>query len=74
LLRCGPGGPQGGASELNRALGQVIGVLEELVDDFVEELVKGDEARPLDVPVRLLGLKREVQSVSELLVQEVDRT
>ena len=47
-------------------------MLEELVHHIVEELVQGDEIRSLDVPVRLLGLEREVEGVGELLIQEID--
>src|SRR6266851_4593176 len=60
------------AAELDGALGEIIGVLEDLVHDLVEELMERDEVRALDVPVRLLGLEREVQGVAELLVQELD--
>src|SRR4030095_5189285 len=60
------------ASELDGALGEVVGVLDDLLHHRVEELVERDEARPFDVPVRLLGLEREVEGVGELLVEKLD--
>src|SRR6266540_2384671 len=57
--------------ELNRALGDQIHVLGDRRMNLVEELVERDEVRPLDVPVRGLGLCLEIHGVGQKLVQEL---
>jgi hypothetical protein len=72
-LRRRPRGAECRAAELDGALGEVVGVLEQLVHDGIEKLVERDEVRALDVPVRPLGLERKIEGIGELLVQELDR-
>jgi hypothetical protein len=74
LLRSGPSGSDGRTAELDGALGQLVGMLQDCVHQLVEELVERDEARSFDVPVRLLGLERKVEGIGELLIEKLNRS
>lgn len=67
-------GPQRNAVKLGDAFGDDVDVLIELFADFVEEFVDGDEGRPLDVPVGLLGDERQVDGVGEPRIEQLDRS
>jgi hypothetical protein len=58
---------------LHRALGDVVHVVFHLLVDAVEQLVQCDEVRLLDIPVGLLGLRLEVDSVGQLCIEQFDR-
>ena len=60
--------------ERDGTLGEIVGMLEQLVDDVIEQFVERDEVGALDVPVRLLGLQSKVEGVGDLLVQQLDCT
>src|SRR5712671_6201560 len=51
-----------------RALGEQVHVLLHCFVDLVEQLVQGDEVRALDVPVRLLRLRLEVDRLRQPVV------
>src|SRR4029078_9161384 len=63
---------ESGATECGRALGDGVDVLEDGLRDGVVELVELDEVAALDVPVRLLELRVQVEAVREPGVQELD--
>ena len=65
-------GAGGDTAELNGALGEVVGLLVEMVDDFVEKLVEGDKVRALHVPVGVLHLAAEVIRVRQARIQDRD--
>ena len=71
-MRHHPGRPLGYAAELHRPLGDVVHVVLHLLVDLVEQLVQGDEVRPLDVPVGLLGLRLQVDAVGQPRVEQLD--
>ena len=71
-LRHHPGRPLGHAAELHRPLGDLVHVFLHLLVDLVEQLVQGDEVRPLDVPVGLLGLRLQVDAVGQPCVEQLD--
>ena len=72
-LRHHPGRPLGHAAELHRPLGDLVHVVLHLLVDLVEQLVQGDEVRPLDVPVGLLGLRLQVHAVGQPGIEQLDR-
>src|SRR5436190_8454842 len=59
-------------AESGRPLGDRVDVLEHALGDRVVELVQLDEVAALDVPVRLLELRVEIERVGETRVQELD--
>src|SRR5262245_61955201 len=64
--------PLRGATQLDDAFReQIHGVLGG-IDHLVEQLVQRDKARPLDIPVRLLGLVHEVNAVGAPRVEDLD--
>ena len=71
-LRHHPGRALGDAAELHRPLGDVVHVVLDVLVDLVEQLVQGDEVRPLDVPVGLLGLRLQVDAVGQPGVEQLD--
>ena len=52
------------AAELHGALGDIVGERVDARLNLIEQLVQGDEGRPLHIPMRLLDRKREGRSVS----------
>src|SRR5690606_25352900 len=60
------------AAERNDALRHLVDVLLQLFAELVEQLVQRYEARPLDVPMRLLRLQVQVDRAGETDVQQVD--
>src|SRR5205823_6820711 len=66
------GGAEREPAESGRPLGDRVDVLEHALGDRVVELVQLDEVAALDVPVRLLELRVEVERVGEARVQELD--
>src|SRR5690242_6201216 len=63
----------GGTTERGDALRNQIHELPHLVGDLVEKLVERDEIRTLHVPMRLLGLQREVDREREMAAEQRDR-
>src|SRR5262249_28661903 len=47
-----------------------IRVLLRVLINLVEELVESDEARPLDVPVSLLGLLGQIDAIGQALLKQ----
>src|SRR5262252_7410846 len=61
-----------GAAELDDALRQEIHSVLGRIDHLVEQLVQADKARPLDIPMRLLGLVHEVNAVGKSRVEDLN--
>jgi hypothetical protein len=59
-------------THLDDALGQEIHGVLSRIDHFIEEFVQGNETRPLDMSMRLLGLVHEVNAVGEPRVAEAN--
>src|SRR6266853_370895 len=66
-----PRGSLGRTAELNDALREQVHVLLHCFVDLVEQLVQGDEVRALDVPVRLLRLRLEVDRLRQPVVEQI---
>jgi len=64
--------PKREPAEGGRPLGDHVEVLEHVRGHAVIELVQLKEVAPLDVPVRLLQLRIEIECVREAAVQELD--
>ena len=62
----------GDPTQLNRPLGDEVHPVSRFVVDLVEQLMKLEEGWSLDVPVSLLRLQLEVDSVREVRVEELD--
>src|SRR5438046_4893018 len=62
----------GNAAELHCPLGDVVHVVLYFLVDPVEQLVQGDEVRPLDVPVGVLGLRLQVDAVGQASDEQFD--
>ena len=58
--------------EVRYALRDQVDILLDVFVHFVEELVKSDEIRTLDVPVRLFALGLQIDCVGESCVENVD--
>lgn len=68
-----PDGARRRPPELHRPLGDRIGELRQLLGDLVEQLVELVELLPLDVPVCLLGLRKQVEDAGQALVELLDQ-
>jgi hypothetical protein len=61
------------ATELRGAFGQFIGKRKHCCGKVIEEFVQLNEIRSLDIPVRLLGLRVQIEAIRKLLVQKRDQ-
>jgi hypothetical protein len=68
-----PRGDYGHTAELHSSFGDGVHVILNVLVDFVEQFVQSDERRALDVPMRLLCLRLQVDSVGQSRVQQIDR-
>jgi hypothetical protein len=57
---------------LDRAFGDVVDKLLQILRNLIEEFMQTDEVWPLYIPVRLFRLEAEVQSIGQLLIQQIN--
>ena len=73
LLSHDLGRAEGGASQLDHPLCHSIDMRIDLGAKLVEHFMDGDELQALEIPMRLLGQKREVDRIGKACVQGFDR-
>ena len=63
---------EGDSAKLDRAFGDVVDKLLQILRNLIEEFMQTDEVWPLYIPVRLFRLEAEVQSIAQLLIQQIN--
>jgi hypothetical protein len=70
-LRHRADGPDGGPAQLRDPLRQEIRGARGVLDHLVEQFVEGNEAWSANVPVRLLGLELQVDGIGQAPVENI---